>query len=128
MFSVGQRVWHRDGQRSGVVLECDGDQVFIAQDNGAELDFRASDLTATPPAVSDTVTVGKQPSGLAIARKGDLALVANRAGRSVSVLSIAGAKAATGEESLPAENAPGADGRMIGRERLEGAGGHLSAM
>ena len=49
MFSVGQRVWHRDGQRSGTVLECDGDQVFIAQDNGAELDFRASDLTATPP-------------------------------------------------------------------------------
>jgi DNA-binding beta-propeller fold protein YncE len=50
------------------------------------------DLTGTPPALSDTVTVGKQPSGLAIARKGDLALVANRAGRSVSVLSIAGAK------------------------------------
>jgi hypothetical protein len=49
MFSVGQRVWHRDGQRSGTVLECDGDRVFIAQDNGAELDFRASDLTATPP-------------------------------------------------------------------------------
>jgi len=50
MFSVGQRVWHRNGQRSGTVLECDGDRVFIAQDNGAELDFRASDLTATPPA------------------------------------------------------------------------------
>ena len=50
------------------------------------------DLTATQPIVSDTVTVGKQPSGLAIARKGDLALVANRAGRSVSVLSIAGGK------------------------------------
>jgi hypothetical protein len=49
MFSVGQRVWHRQGQRSGTVLECDGDQVFIAQDNGVELDFRASDLTATPP-------------------------------------------------------------------------------
>jgi hypothetical protein len=31
------------------VLECDGDRVFIVQDNGAELDFRASDLTATPP-------------------------------------------------------------------------------
>ena len=31
------------------MLECDGDQVFIAQDNGAELDYRASDLTATPP-------------------------------------------------------------------------------
>jgi len=49
MFSVGQRVWHRDGQRGGKVLECDGDRVYIAQDNGAELDFRASDLTATPP-------------------------------------------------------------------------------
>jgi hypothetical protein len=54
MFSVGQRVWHRDGQRSGTVLECDGDQVFIAQDNGAELDFRASDLTVTPPPGSET--------------------------------------------------------------------------
>jgi len=49
MFSVGQRVWHRDGRRSGRVLECDGDRVFIAQDNGAEVDFRASDLTSTPP-------------------------------------------------------------------------------
>ncbi len=49
MFSVGQKVWHRDGQRSGTVLECDGNRVFIAQENGAELDFRASDLTATPP-------------------------------------------------------------------------------
>ena len=49
MFSVGQRVWHRGGQRSGTVLECDGGRVYIAQDNGAELDFRATDLTATPP-------------------------------------------------------------------------------
>jgi hypothetical protein len=50
MFSVGQKVWHRDGRRSGTVLECDGGRVFVAQDNGAELDFQASDLTATPPA------------------------------------------------------------------------------
>jgi hypothetical protein len=49
MFSVGQRVWHRDGQRSGTVLECDQDRVFIVQDNGSEVDFRAGDLTATPP-------------------------------------------------------------------------------
>lgn len=49
MFSVGQRVWHRDGQRSGTVVECDQDRVYIAQDNGVEIDFRASDLTATPP-------------------------------------------------------------------------------
>jgi hypothetical protein len=50
MFLVGQRVWHRDGHRSGTVLECDGDRVFIAQDNGAESDFRTGDLSATPPA------------------------------------------------------------------------------
>ena len=56
MFSVGQRVWHRDGKRSGKVVECDGDRVFIEQDNGAELDFRASDLTATPPAGTSATT------------------------------------------------------------------------
>ena len=50
------------------------------------------DLTATPPKLADTVTVGKQPSGLAISRKGDLALVANRNGKSVSVLSIVNGK------------------------------------
>src|SRR5580704_11590200 len=60
MFSVGQRVWRRDGQRGGTVLECDGDRVFIAQDNGAEVDFRASDLTATPPA--GAVASGASPS------------------------------------------------------------------
>ena len=49
MFSVGQRVWHRDGKRCGKVLEVEGDLVFIEQDNGAELEFRARDLTATPP-------------------------------------------------------------------------------
>src|SRR5262245_54709001 len=48
------------------------------------------DLTADPPKLIDTVTVGKQPSGLAISRKGDLALIANRAGKSVSVVSIQG--------------------------------------
>jgi hypothetical protein len=49
MFSPGQKVWHRNGQRSGTVLECDGDRVYLAQDNGVEIDFPASDLTATPP-------------------------------------------------------------------------------
>jgi DNA-binding beta-propeller fold protein YncE len=46
------------------------------------------DLKATPPKVIGTITVGKQPSGLAIGPKGDLALVANRADGTVSVLSI----------------------------------------
>jgi DNA-binding beta-propeller fold protein YncE len=48
------------------------------------------DLAANPPRLIDTVTVGKQPSGLAISKKGDLVLIANRAGKSVSVLSIEG--------------------------------------
>ena len=50
MFSPGQKVWHRNGQRSGTVLEIDGDRIYIAQENGAELDFPATELTATPPA------------------------------------------------------------------------------
>jgi DNA-binding beta-propeller fold protein YncE len=48
------------------------------------------DLKATPPAVSSTVTVGKKPSGIAIAADGKFALVANRDDGTVSVLSIAG--------------------------------------
>jgi len=48
------------------------------------------DLTADPPKLTDTVTVGQQPSGLSISRKGDLALIANRDGKSVSVVSIQG--------------------------------------
>jgi len=48
------------------------------------------DLKANPPALVSTVEVGKQPSGLAINKKGDLALVTNRADNSVSVLSIKG--------------------------------------
>ncbi|MBV8133568.1 MAG: YncE family protein [Alphaproteobacteria bacterium] len=48
------------------------------------------DLKAAPPKVIGTITVGKQPSGMAISPKGDLALVANRADGTISVLSIRG--------------------------------------
>ena len=48
------------------------------------------DLDASPPALVSTVTVGRQPSGMAINAQGTLALVANRAGKSVSVLTIDG--------------------------------------
>jgi len=48
------------------------------------------DLKATPPKVIGTITVGKQPSGMAISPKGDVALVANRADGTISVLSIRG--------------------------------------
>ena len=50
------------------------------------------DLTTNPPALIDTVLVGKQPSGLSINRVGNLALIANRADNSVSVLRITGKK------------------------------------
>jgi DNA-binding beta-propeller fold protein YncE len=50
------------------------------------------DLTARPPALIDTVTVGKQPSGMSINRAGNLALVTNRADNSIGVLRIAGKK------------------------------------
>jgi DNA-binding beta-propeller fold protein YncE len=48
------------------------------------------DLKATPPKVIGTITVGKQPSGMAISPNGDLALVANRADGTISVLTIRG--------------------------------------
>lgn len=48
------------------------------------------DLKASPPKAIATIEGGKQPSGMAINKKGDLALVANRADSSISVLSIAG--------------------------------------
>ena len=50
------------------------------------------DLKASPPKVIGTVTVGKQPSGMAISPNGDLALVANRADGTISVLSIHGSE------------------------------------
>jgi DNA-binding beta-propeller fold protein YncE len=48
------------------------------------------DLKTNPPSVIGTIDVGKQPSGMAISPKGDLALVANRADGTISVLSIRG--------------------------------------
>ena len=50
------------------------------------------DLQASPPKLVETVTVGKQPSGLSFSPKGDLALVANRADGTISVLKIEGTK------------------------------------
>jgi len=64
------------------------------------------DLTASPPKLIDTVTVGKQPSGLSISKKGDLALIANRAGKSISVVSIQGTTVkAVGEVPMEQEAA-----------------------
>ncbi len=48
------------------------------------------DLRAMPPRVLATVQGGKQPSGVSISRDGKLALVANRAEGTVSILTIDG--------------------------------------
>jgi DNA-binding beta-propeller fold protein YncE len=48
------------------------------------------DLKANPPKLAQTVTVGKQPSGLSFSPKSDMALVANRADGTISVLKIDG--------------------------------------
>ena len=48
------------------------------------------DLKANPPKLANTVTVGKQPSGLSFNPAGNLALVTNRADKSISVLSVKG--------------------------------------
>ena len=53
-------------------------------------DIFVIDLKANPPALIATVKGGKQPSGMAINRAGNLALVANRADNSITVLSIKG--------------------------------------
>ncbi|HEX4172947.1 MAG TPA: beta-propeller fold lactonase family protein, partial [Acetobacteraceae bacterium] len=44
----------------------------------------------SPPKLAQTVTIGKQPSGLSISPKGDMALVANRGDGTISVLKIDG--------------------------------------
>ncbi|NUM52066.1 MAG: YncE family protein [Candidatus Hydrogenedentes bacterium] len=48
------------------------------------------DLQSDPPSVIQEIEGGKQPSGLSITRDGRFALVANRAGGTVSLLSIEG--------------------------------------
>ena len=46
------------------------------------------DLAANPPHLIESARVGLQPSGIAINKAGDLVLVANREGRSVTALAI----------------------------------------
>lgn len=87
---------------NSVVMNQDGGAWKIAPDNK----LFVIDLNANPPKLIDTVTVGSQPSGMAISHKGDLALIANRAGKSVTVLSIQdGAVKSLGDVPLEQEAA-----------------------
>ena len=56
---------------------------------GPDNELYVIDLRADPPRLLETLEIGRQPSGLAINHAGDLALVANRADKSLSVLAIA---------------------------------------
>jgi DNA-binding beta-propeller fold protein YncE len=85
---------------NSVVMNQDGNAWKTAPDDK----LFVIDLTANPPVLKDTVTVGRQPSGLSISKKGDLALIANRAGKSVSVVSIEnGSVKAVGEVPMEQE-------------------------
>jgi DNA-binding beta-propeller fold protein YncE len=64
----------------------DGDALKMNPDNKVYV----IDLKANPPKLANTVTVGKQPSGLSFNPAGNLALVTNRADKSISVLSVKG--------------------------------------
>ena len=87
---------------NSVVMNQDGAAWKTAPDNK----LFVIDMDAKPPKLADTVTVGMQPSGMAISRKGDLALTANRNGKSVSVLSIQnGAVKAMGDVAMEQEAA-----------------------
>lgn len=68
------------------------------------------DLKASPPKIIATVAAGKQPSGMAISPKGDIALVANRGDGSLTVLSIKGKEVtavATVSIGTPADHVAG---------------------
>jgi DNA-binding beta-propeller fold protein YncE len=76
------------------------------------------DLKASPPRVIAHLETGRQPSGVSIRRSGDLALVANRAEGTISVLRIQGAtvthleKVRVGDEgSAPGHVAISSDGK-----------------
>lgn len=71
---------------SSVLMVREGEAWFARPDDR----LHVIDLFENPPRLVETIRVGRQPSGLAISGKGDLALVANREGRSVTVLTISG--------------------------------------
>ena len=69
------------------IVTAEKDGAFTVAPNDA---VHVIDLSAQPARLVETIHVGKQPSGLSISHDGRMALVANRAGKSVSVLRIDG--------------------------------------
>lgn len=76
----------------------DGDALKQVLDNKVYV----IDLRASPPKLVDTLTAGKQPSGLSFSPDGKMALVANRGDNSISVLSVNGSEVkVTGSVAMP---------------------------
>ena len=73
------------------------DSMTVAEDNGVRKMVPTDklfviDMKSNPPKLVDTLNLGKQPSGLSFNPKGDMALVANYADGTISVLKIDGTK------------------------------------
>ncbi len=73
------------------------DSMTVAEENGVRKMVPTDklfviDMKANPPKLVDTLTLGKQPSGLSFSPKGDIALVCNRGDGTISVLKIDGTK------------------------------------
>ena len=71
------------------------DSMTVIDDNGTRKMVPTDklfviDMKANPPKLAQTLTLGKQPSGLSFSPKGDMALVCNRADGTISVLKIDG--------------------------------------
>ena len=71
------------------------DSMTVAEDNGTRKMVPTDklfviDMKANPPKLAQTLTLGKQPSGLSFSPKGDMALVCNRADGTISILKIDG--------------------------------------
>jgi DNA-binding beta-propeller fold protein YncE len=71
------------------------DSMTVAEENGTHKlvptdKLFVIDMKATPPKLIQTLTLGKQPSGLSFSPNGNMALVCNRADGSISVLKIEG--------------------------------------
>jgi len=73
------------------------DSITVVEDNGVRKAVPSDklfviDMKSTPPALIQTLILGKQPSGLSFSPTGDMALVCNRADGTISVLKIDGTK------------------------------------
>jgi DNA-binding beta-propeller fold protein YncE len=71
------------------------DSLTVVEDNGVRKTVPTDkvfviDMKANPPALIQTLNVGKQPSGLSFSPKGDIALICNRADGTITELKING--------------------------------------